>query len=239
MKTEAVTPDAGQIAMLLRGEAEPITQWLEQWNPRRALLYLGVIFVGAGIYGAGMGIWRAPQQAVYTAIKFPLILLLTTLGNALLNGMLAPLLGLNLRFHQSLQAILISFAIAAAVLGAFSPLIFFLVWNLPPMTAAVPADAATYNFLIVAHVAIIAFAGVAANWRLMQLLRRLSGDAGVARRVFFAWLAVNLLLGSQLGWILRPFFGSPSLEVQFLRDYPLQGNFYESVFRAVRDLFLS
>src|SRR5918992_674563 len=77
----------------------------------------------AGPIGAAMGCWRAPLQALYTGIKFPLVLLLTTLGTALLNGMLAPLLGLNIRFRESLLAILSSFTIAAAILGAFSPLI--------------------------------------------------------------------------------------------------------------------
>ena len=62
--------------------------------------------------------WRAPLQALYTAIKFPLIILLTTLGNGLLNAMLAPLLGVNLGLRQTLLAVFMSFTIAAAILGA-------------------------------------------------------------------------------------------------------------------------
>jgi hypothetical protein len=229
-----------EVPVLLRGEAEPMNRWMEHWDPRRVGLCLGVICVGAGIYGAGMGCWRSGLQAFYVALKFPLVILLVTLGNALLNGMLAPLLGLDLRLRQSLLAMLMSFTIAAAVLGAFSPLIFFLVWNLPPMSAGgEQGDALAFNIIKVAHVAIIALAGVAANLRLAQLLRRLCGNAAAARRVLIAWLAGNLLLGSQLGWILRPFFGAPFLEVQFLRPHPLQGNFYETVFRALRDLFFS
>ncbi len=228
--------DLCDVAILLRGEAEPINRWMEQWDARRAGFCLAVILAGAGLYGASMGCWRSPLQAGYVAVKFPLIILLTTLGNALLNGMLAPLLGLNLRFRQSLLAILLSFTIAAAILGAFSPVLFFLAWNLPPMTAGRETGWLTFCFLKVANVAVIAFAGVMANVRLRQLLQRLSGDAGIARRVLFAWLAGNLLLGSQLCWILRPFFGAPDLGVQFLRPHPLQGNFYETVFCALRDL---
>src|SRR6185503_4901111 len=92
-----------QVGVLLRGEPEPINDWIRQWNARRALLYVAVIVVGTGLYGAAMGFWRAPQQAFFVALKFPLIILLTTLGNGLLNGMLAPLLGLNLGFRQSMQ----------------------------------------------------------------------------------------------------------------------------------------
>ena len=59
-----------------------------------------------------------------------------------------------------------------------------------------------------------------------------------ARAVLFSWLAGNLFLGAQLAWNLRPFIGSPRLTVQFLRDDPLRGNFYEAVWRAIRHLFL-
>jgi len=43
-----------------------------------------------------LGSWRAVLQSLYTGLKFPIVILLTTLGNGLLNGMLAPLLGLNI-----------------------------------------------------------------------------------------------------------------------------------------------
>ena len=84
-----------------------------------------------------------------------------------------------------------------------------------------------------------AFAGIAANVRLVQLLRELSGSAGAARKVLFAWLAGNLLLGSQLSWIFRPFVGSPNLPVEFLRADPFRGSFYEAVFNAARQLLSS
>ena len=209
---------------------------MDRWDTRRALLYVAVIVAGAGLYGAAMGWWRSPQQALYTAVKLPLVILLTTFANALLNGMLAPLLGLNLRFRQSLLAILMSFTIAAVILGAFSPLLWFLVWNVPPLIAGNQIPLHSYLVIQLTQVAVIAFAGVAANLRLMQLLRQLSGGANAARRVLFAWLAGNLFLGSQLVWILRPLIGSPYLEVEFLRPTAFQGNFYETVFRALREL---
>lgn len=50
---------------------------------------LSAIIIGSGIYCATIDLGRAPLQACYRAIKFPLLLLLTAAGNALLNGMLA------------------------------------------------------------------------------------------------------------------------------------------------------
>jgi hypothetical protein len=225
-----------EISVLLRGEPERIAAWAGQWSARRLALHVVVIVVGAGLYGAAMGWWRDPQQALYVAVKFPLIILLTTAGTALLNAMLAPLLGLNIPFRQSFSAILMSFVIAAAILGAFSPLLAFMVWNAPSMSPEA-VSGSTYSFIKLTHVAVIAFAGITGNARLFQLLAQLGGSRTVARRVLFAWLAVNLFLGSQLAWILRPFIGSPSLPVKFFRAAALHGNFYENVFHSLLQIF--
>jgi hypothetical protein len=225
-----------EITTLLRGESEAIFAWSECWNTRRFALHAAVIVLGAGFYGAAMGWWRDPQQAFYVAIKFPLIILLTTLGNALINGMLAPLLGLNIPFRQSFSAIMTSFTIAAAILGAFSPLVAFMIWNAPDM-AAKNISGSTYNFILLAHVAVIALAGMTGNVRLFQLLAQLGGSHGVALRVQFAWLAGNLFLGSQLSWILRPFIGSPGLPVEFVRKSAFHGNFFEAVLHSLRQIF--
>src|SRR6266700_332821 len=141
MATNSIASSFREIPILLRGESGSIRHWVEEWNTRRVLLYVTVIMLGTGLYGAAMGWWRSPLQALYTALKLPSVILLTTLGNAMLNGMLAPLLGLNVSFRQSLSVVLLSFTIAAAILGAFSPLVLFIVWNTPPITAASPVSA--------------------------------------------------------------------------------------------------
>lgn len=222
-------------ATLLRGEPAAVSAWSAEWNARRFASHIGIIVLGAGFYGAAMGWWRAPEQALFVAAKFPLILLLTALGNALINGMLAPLLGLNIPFRQSFSAVVMSFAITSAILGAFSPLIAFMVWNVPPLSGSISAE--HYSAIMLAHVGVIAFAGVTGNVRLFQLLAKLGRSRAVALRVLFAWLAGNLLLGSQLSWNLRPFIGSPNLPVEFFRENAFRGNFFEAVFRAFQQIF--
>jgi hypothetical protein len=212
----------------LRGDAAGLETWLSGFDIRRLFWCLAVILLGAGLFGAAVGIWRSPMQALYTAIKLPLIVLLTTLGNALLNGMLAPLLGLNLRFRQSLLAILMSFTVAATILGSLAPLMLFLVWNTPPLDPAAPRGTLGYELVLLVNVTAIALAGVVANVRLVQLLKHIGGPI-VARRVLLAWLAGNLLLGAQLAWNLRPFIGAPELLVAFLRPNAFEGNFFEAV----------
>jgi hypothetical protein len=228
---------ASRIPVLLRGDTDVIEPWLRTGIAARVAWCTLVVVAGAGVYGASIGWWRSPLQGAFTAVKLPLILLLTTLGNALLNGMLAPLLGLNVSFRQASLAILFSFTIAAVILGSFSPLVWFLEWNLPAMAEAGQARQSAYAFMMTTQVAAIAFAGIAANVRLRQLILRLGGSESVARRILVAWLAGNLLLGAQLTWILRPFFGSPALPVEFLRADAFRGNFFEALFANIRTLF--
>jgi hypothetical protein len=147
--------------------------------------------------------------------------------------MLAPLLGLNLGLRQSLVAVLLSFTVFSAVLGAFSPIIGFVIWNAPPLVADDWRQTSlVYSGIMLLHVVAIAFGGIAGNLRMLQMLEYFSGQRAVARRVLFAWLAGNLFVGSQLSWILRPFIGSPVLPVEFLRPNAFHGNFYETVFQS-------
>src|SRR6266550_635285 len=109
------------IDLFLRSEAELLRQWAIRRPAATGWFCAGSIIIGAGFYGAAIGSWRDGWQALFTGIKLPLVLLFTTLGNGLLNGMLAPLLGLNVTFRQSLVIVLISFAVASVILGALSP----------------------------------------------------------------------------------------------------------------------
>jgi hypothetical protein len=226
----------GAIGTLLRGEVAALNAWTSNWRTDRVGRDVLLIFIGAGAFGAAAGCWRDPLQALYAGIKLPLIILLTAGGNALLNAVLAPLLGLPLRFRQSFLAILASFALACAILGAFSPLALFVIWNAPPLVEGTN-NASTHAAILLLLVGVIAFAGIAANLRLLQLLRSFAGSGPAAWRVLIAWLAGNLFLGSQLSWVLRPFIGSPGLEVEFLRRTAFDGNFYETVFRSAVRLF--
>ena len=236
MRAQSEKLNPHEIRTLLAGELQAIAGWLARWHTGRFALHLAVIVFGAGLYGATMGWWRDPQQALYVAIKFPLIILLTVAGNALINGMLAPLLGLNIPFRQSFSAILMSFTIAAAILGAFSPVMAFMIWNAPPMSPQA-VSGATYSLIKLANVAVIAFAGTTGNVRLFQTLARVGGSNAIAFRVLVAWLTGNLFLGSQLSWILRPFIGSPTLPVEFFRKAAFHGSFFEAVLHSLQQIF--
>jgi len=229
-------PNSASLGTLLRGEVSALAVWTADWRASSVTRDVLLMVAGAGAFGAAMGCWRDPWQAVFAGIKLPLIMLLTAAGNAMLNAMLAPLLGLHLRFRQSFLAILASFALASAILGAFSPLAAFVIWNAPPLAEGAN-NSATHAAILLLLVVVIAFAGIAANLRLLQLLRALAGESAIAWRVLLAWLAGNLFLGSQLSWVLRPFIGNPLMPVEFFRSDAFHGNFYETVFRSAVQLF--
>jgi hypothetical protein len=236
MNTPSAQTEDRSLGALLRGEVAALTAWTANWRATHFSRDVTLIVIGAGLFGAALGYWRDPWQALYAGIKLPFILLLTATANGLLNVMLAPLLGLRIAFRQSFLAILASFALAAAILGAFSPLAAFVIWNSPPLTEGAN-NSTTHAAILLLLVVVIAFAGIAANVRLLQLLRSLAGGRSGAVRVLFAWLVVNLFFGSQLSWILRPFIGSPNLPVEFLRAQAFDGNFFETVFSSTVGLF--
>ncbi len=239
MNPPATKNNSATVGTLLRGEVAALAAWTADWRDANVTRDLLLIVAGAGAFGAALGCWRAPGQAFFAGIKLPLIMLLTAAGNAMLNAMLAPLLGLRLHFRQSFLAILASFALASAILGAFSPLAAFVIWNAPPLVDGAgdwSTNSSTHAAILLLLVGLIAFAGMAANLRLLQLLRALAGDLTTSWRVLLAWLVGNLFLGSQLSWVLRPFIGNPAMPVEFLRADAFRGNFFETIFRSAVQL---
>ena len=234
------TPETPKsIGAFLRVDLECFRGWMLRRQGNLVAFCVVAIVLGAGSYGAVMGWWRAPLQAFYTGIKLPLVILLTTLGNGLLNGMLAPLLGLNVNFRQSLALVLMSFAITAIVLGALSPVALFIVWNTPPLTAGTTESSPEYALMQLTLTVFVALAGVMGNLRLVPLLREWAGSAAVARNVLLAWLAGNLFLGSQICWVLRPFIWGGNGPVKFIGQNCFQGSFFETNFNALCKLLFS
>lgn len=190
--------------------------------------------VCSSIYGMSVGIWRAPLQGFYVAMKFPLLIVLVTVGNALINGVFAKVLGAKMTFRESFIAVLMSFTIASVILASFTPLMLCLIWNSPAVTE--PNSVVAHHGILLLNVVSIAFAGVVSNLHLYKLILHLTGSKRESRQIIFSWLAVNLLLGAQLSWIMRPFIGGPKGAVEFLRENAFVGNFFEAVFHTAKDL---
>ncbi|MBN2529815.1 MAG: hypothetical protein JXR76_25720 [Deltaproteobacteria bacterium] len=174
-----------------------------------------------------IGLWRAPYMGLYVAIRFPLLIFLTILFTALINWMLAHVIGADFSFRQSLLAQLMAFTVAAMILAAIAPITLFILQNTPPISTG---ELFGHHLFLLINVIVLALAGIATNGRRYQFFAQKTATPIIARQVLVAWLAGNLLVGAQLSWNLRLFIGSPHLAVQFLRSNPSEGNFYESVF---------
>lgn len=220
-----------ELPLLCQGDPHALKTWLEDPAAARLLACLFAIAGGCGIYGFTLGLWRAPAMGVYVALKVPLLVFLTLLTNGLLNGMLAQLLGSGLGFRQTMLSMLMSFASFSLITGALSPVALTMVLNAPG--PGEPGGVEAYRLILLAHTAIIAFAGVTAHRRFYPVLVAASESRVAARRVFFAWLAGNLFVGAQLSWNLRPFFGQPGKEVQFFRADWNRSSFYESIYQNI------
>ena len=59
--------------------------------------------------------------------------------------------------------------------------------------------------------------------------------ADPSQPVFRIWLLVYGIVGAQMGWILRPFIGSPDMPWTFFRER--ESNFFEAVVRTLGRLF--
>ena len=213
---------------------------MHDWIIRRPALLAsfcaGWIIVGAGCYGAAIGSWRNEWQALFTGIKVPLVILLTTLGNGLLNAMLAPLLGLNVPFRQTFVLVVLSFAVTSLVLAGLSPIAWFVVWNTPPLGTKTSLSSPEYALLQLTLASFTALAGIVGNVKVYPLLKKGTSTGAVALRVLLAWLATNLFLGSQIAWVLRPFIWDPAGPVEFIGRQYFRGSFYETLFEAGRRL---
>jgi hypothetical protein len=220
--------------MKLRDMIQPGEGWLDAPTPGRVAWVALAATGGLAAYGFTVGFWRDPLMGGYVAVKMPLLVFLTLLCNGLLNGLLALLLGSGLGFRQSLLALLTSSAIAGVILGSLAPVTLLLAWNAPPPDS--PQAQGSHAAYLVTHTFLIGFAGIAANVHLHRLLAAKASTPAAATATLLAWLGGNGFLGAQFSWVLRPFFGSPSLEVQFLRPDPLRGNFYQTVWRSLESL---
>lgn len=222
---------ADRLQGVLQDRPDAASRWVRRSGVRAWLEPTALIVLCGGAYGAAMGAWRAPELALYVAIKLPLLLLSTALVNALAHGLWAARLGLSLTLGECLRAVLLSFALASVVLGALAPVLGY--FALALQGPGEPHARQAHDALGLAHVATVALAGTLAVARQSGWLRALDPRARTSKSVVALWLALDLAVGAQISWNLRPWFGTPGLPVAFLRDHPFDGTFYESVFRML------
>jgi hypothetical protein len=201
---------------------------------------------GTLLYGFAFGLWRAPEQGIYSAIKLPILFLTIVLTTTLINSMLAVLMGIPLGIRKTFKAMLYAMAVTASILGAFAPIAVFLVLQLPaPLPAAlgqvashpaVQASMAIFWPLLLGHIAMIAIAGTIGCLRLHAVLKMAAPTPRGAARLLAAWMLVTGFVGGELSWLLSPYLCKPDFSPHVIARTFHEGNFYEQLYRAVRSL---
>ncbi len=222
------------IPELCRGNRHLLQGWLVDHPGKSLLACIPAIILGCGAYGFTMGLWQGWEMASYVGIKFPLVIFAVLLVNGMINGMLAMVLGSGIGFRESVQFLLAGFGLMAIILGALSPITLMMALHAPSPDD--PGAQQWHSVTLLAHTLMIAYAGIISHRSLLGHVKTFATTPAHGTRTFFAWLAGNLFVGAQISWIMRPFFGSPGLEVQFLRDDPMNGSFYETVLHALGNL---
>ncbi|MBM4062769.1 MAG: hypothetical protein FJ265_16990 [Planctomycetes bacterium] len=202
-----------------------------------ALAQLAATAAGGGLYGFAIGAGKNLTYAWRSAVKFPLLLLGTAVLCAVACFVLARFLGAPLRCLDVQRAAFGLFRNVAVMLGSLSPVSLFL-----GRTMARP-DAQSlggYPAFVGVNMLFLALAGSVAlvlQARTLLVAHRVPWRRSAA--VVVSWLLLSLLVGGQLAFWLRPFFGIASLTGEppfLLGDEPTvtgARNFYEVVWQFV------
>jgi hypothetical protein len=178
------------------------------------------------VYGALMGTFGGVRgdrllQILYSALKVPLLLLVTFLIALPSFFVLNSLFGLRSDFRQVLSALVTTQAALTVILSSLAP--FTLFWY---------ASSDDYQAAIVFNALMFAIASITAQFVLFRFYRPLIARHRGHRTMFRIWLILYAFVGIQMGWVLRPFVGNPALPVTFFRQ-GAWGNAYVEVARII------
>ena len=179
----------------------------------RKLAQLGSLIVVFGVaYGAVMGSFGGVLgerfwQVVFSAVKVPLLLTATFALSLPSFFVVNTLFGLRSDFLHSIRALLATQAGLTIVLASFAP--FTILWY---------ASSSDYRGAIVFNTLMFGSASLTAQWLLRRFYEPLIRRDRRHRTLLRAWLVIYTFVGIQMGWVLRPFIGSPDLTPQFFRQ---------------------
>jgi hypothetical protein len=186
----------------------------------RSMIVSSIIYLA--LYGVVMGVSNSWQQAVLSAIKLPVLFLVTLLICLPTLYFFNLLYGSQLTFAQTASLMMAAVTVTGALALAFASITLFFWLTVPD-----------YEFFVLLNVSVLAITA----WWGLSLLRqgmRHVQQAAQARtgRILAVWIAIYAFVGTQMGWALRPFFGAPGAPFEIIRR--MQGTFYTGVFYIIR-----
>lgn len=226
---------------LLRGRLTDAKQVRLGMTPVRLFgpwaLVLGAIY-GSFVawYAIAGGAANAWWHLLYVMVKLPALFLLTLFVTFPSLYVFNALMGCGLGFRATLRLLVATIVVNLALAASLGPILAFFT-----------VSTTSYTFIVLLNVTLLGIAGIVSVGFLLRTLMKLQeadkDEAGesakpegdlVSRRsvtgMFLIWILTYALVGSQMGWLLRPFIGHPGQELTFLR--PRSGSFVESVWNS-------
>ena len=219
--------DLAVIEQILRSRQqffEEIRDGFDLRSKVRSMLVSSFVFLA--IYGAVLGSTHSPAQALSSAVKLPILFLVTLLVCVPTLYFFNVLFGSDQSIVQNVALILTAIAVTAVLLVSFAPIaIFFLLTT------------SQYQFFKLLNVVIFGISGLMGIVFLAQGMRVMRGsEVGETERrwVLRLWMFLYAFVGSQLAWTIRPFIGAPSMPFELFRQ--LGGNFYTNIFASLGEI---
>jgi len=179
------------------------------------------------LYGAVIGADHSWQQSLSSAVKLPVLFVVTLLVCLPTLHFFNVLFGSSLSLRQNFALLLTAITVTAVVVVSFAPMVLFFM-----------ITTNQYQFFKLLNVGVFAIAGLVGVHHLSQAMRMtvtVDRTGGRARlQLMRVWIVLYGFVGSQLAWTLRPFFGARELPFELFRD--LGGNFYANVTASVGEL---
>lgn len=216
-------------------------------------------------YGLMMGLYAATgesgsaMQVLASAVKVPLLFLLTLVVTFPSLYVFSALSNSRLRAADTGRLLLAAVAVDMAVLASFGPVTAFFTFSTSSYSFMILLNVAFFGLAGLFGLAFLrrtletilkhpeplpqpkkkakgktkAAEGGELDPVMVEHTPAVVGDS--ARRVFRAWLVIYGAVGAQMGWILRPFIGSPHMQFEWFRAR--ESHFLEAVWRTLGNLF--
>lgn len=222
-----------------------------------SLLVASSVFLA--VYGAIIGASSSWLQMLSSAIKLPALYLITLTICLPTLYFFDILFGSALSFGQYALLVLISVSVISVLLFSFAPITLFFLISVHDYSFFLLLNVAIFTFTGLMGVKFLYQAmqmvdraepeqiepvslenpGSANDFlpidapidRKQATLASSPNNQQTRKRLLQFWLVLYGLVGSQLGWTLRPFFGAPDEPFQLFRN--IEGNFYSQVFRTL------
>jgi hypothetical protein len=195
---------------------EEVRQRHDLTSKLRGLFLSSIIYLA--LYGLVLGQSNSWQQAVASAIKLPVLFLVTLMICLPTLYFFNLLYGSQLTFAQTTALMMAAVTITGALTLAFASISLFFWITVPD-----------YEFFLVLNTGILA---ITAWWGLSLLRQGMrhvqQGTPARQGRILTMWIAIYAFVGTQMAWALRPFLGWPGAPFEPIRK--LSGTFYTGLF---------